>query len=201
MWPRGAWESQPLVRVRRICRHPEREPRPRRGRTLRRAETGQDPPTVGWQRRGSVDDRTGWALRLCQNEEVRWLNEGRPPSPRELEQGVAVLHAEGKGYLLCPSCGRMLHQPPLEREARGGRRRAAGNQGPHDNNGHGEACPRRGESPTPLAITTAGKAEILRLLLPVPQVVGDDQWLSWGLSLGYSLLYGMQHYCMLGGCP
>ena len=49
-----------------------------------------------------------------------------------------------------------------------------------------------------MAITTAGKAEILRLLLPVPQVVGDDQWLSWGLSLGYSLLYGMQHYFMLG---
>ena len=49
-----------------------------------------------------------------------------------------------------------------------------------------------------MAITTAGKAEILRLLLPVPQVVGENQWLSWGLSLGYSLLYGMQHYCMLG---
>ena len=138
---------------------------------------------------------TGWALRLCQNEEVRWLNEGRPPSPRELEQGVAVLHAEGKGYLLCPSCGRMLHQPPLEREARGGRRRAAGNQGPHDNNGHGEACPRRGETPTALAITTAGKAEILRLLLPVPQVVGDESMALLGTFA--RVLAALRHAALL----
>ena len=32
----------------------------------------------------------------------------------------------------------------------------------------------------------------------MPQAIDEDQWLSWGLSLGYSLLYGMQHYCMLG---
>ena len=141
---------------------------------------------------------TGWALRLSQNEEVRWINEGKSPSPRDLEEGASILHSEGKGYLLCAACGRMLTPPPIEREAKRGRQKAAGNQGHQNNNGHSEACPRRGESPSPLAITTAGKAEILRLMLPVPQTAGDDHWLSWGLSLGYSLLNGMQHFFMLG---
>ena len=38
--------------------------------------------------------------------------------------------------------------------------------------------------------------EILRLLVPVP--AGEDKWESWGLSLGYALLNGMQHHFMLG---
>src|SRR5262249_29162667 len=48
----------------------------------------------------------------------------------------------------------------------------------------------------PLAITTQGRVEILRLLVPVP--TDDDRWQSWGLSLGYAMLNGMQHAFMLG---
>jgi hypothetical protein len=37
----------------------------------------------------------------------------------------------------------------------------------------------------------------LRLLVPVPRATRLDQYFSWGLSLGYALLNGMQHHCML----
>ena len=65
---------------------------------------------------GSVAARFGvgpnWSLRLSQGEEVRWVNEGRPPTPRELNEGVLMLHGEGKGYLLCSTCGQILKAPP-----------------------------------------------------------------------------------------
>ena len=38
---------------------------------------------------------------------------------------------------------------------------------------------------------------INRLLVPVPVASEPDQWQSWGLSLGYALLAGMQHFFML----
>ena len=64
---------------------------------------------------GRVTDRwaigNGWSLRLSQDEEVRWLNEGKTPSPRDLEQGVPTLHPQNKGYLLCPNCGHILTAP------------------------------------------------------------------------------------------
>ncbi len=37
---------------------------------------------------------------------------------------------------------------------------------------------------------------MLRLLVPVPSA--EDRWKSWGLSLGYALLNGIQHHFMLG---
>jgi hypothetical protein len=49
----------------------------------------------------------------------------------------------------------------------------------------------------PLAISTSGGVEVLRLLVPVPHSAPDDHWLSWGLSLGYSLINGIQHHFML----
>ena len=74
---------------------------------------------------GRVTDRwaigNGWSLRLSQDEEVRWLNEGKTPSPRDLEQGVPMLHPQNKGYLLCPNCGHILTAPVVERAPRGGR--------------------------------------------------------------------------------
>lgn len=54
----------------------------------------------------------------------------------------------------------------------------------------------RGEAPRPLGITAHGKVEVLRLLVPVPGA--DEGWKSWGLSLGYALLNGIQHHFMLG---
>lgn len=85
----------------------------------------------------------GWALRLSRNEEVRWVNEGPPPTPAELQLGVPVLHADGKGWLLCPSCGRMLDAPTVQ-AARSGRSTPAGRANTQNTNGHSESCPHRG---------------------------------------------------------
>ena len=63
---------------------------------------------------GRWDIGNGWSLRLSQDEEVRWLNEGKTPSPRDLEQGVPTLHPQNKGYLLCPNCGHILTAPVVE---------------------------------------------------------------------------------------
>ena len=101
-----------------------------------------------------------------------------------------------KGYLVCPSCGRMLRQPEPEKAA-GGRRNAKTRK-KRDDIGHTEGCPRRGSNPVPLAISTAEQIEVLRLLVPVPALSEKDQWTSWGMSLGYSLLAGIQHFFMLG---
>ncbi len=68
----------------------------------------------------------GWALRLSHDEEVRWTNEGRPPTPTDLQTGALLLHRNARGYLLCPACGRMLEQPAPVQAPRGGRRNARG---------------------------------------------------------------------------
>jgi hypothetical protein len=63
--------------------------------------------------------------------------------------------------------------------------------------GHADDCPHRGTSPQPVAIATAARVEVLRLLVPVPRAPQPERYLSWGLSLGYALLNGMQHHGML----
>ncbi len=138
----------------------------------------------------------GWALRLSRNEEVRWVNEGPPPTPAELQLGVPMLHADGKGWLLCPSCGRML-DAPVTQAARSGRSNPAGRANAQNSNGHSESCPHRGALPRPLAIATSGKVEVLRLLVPVPPTKQPEDWHSWGFSLGYSLLQGMRRHFAL----
>lgn len=140
----------------------------------------------------------GWSLRLSRNEEVRWVNEGKPPRDEELQSGAVVLHGEGKGYPLCPSCGRLVELPaPARPAAKNGGRRNAGGRTREETLGHAKTCHRRGEAGKPLAIATRGGVEVLRLLVPVPRPAPNDQWLSWGLSLGYALLAGMERYFML----
>lgn len=141
---------------------------------------------------------SNWALQLRHNEEVRWINEGRPPTVGDLEDGTLLLHSGAKGYLLCPSCGRILTSPPADQKAKGGRRNAKTGKGPNDNNGHAESCSLRGNNPQPVAISTSGRVEVLRLLVPVPITSQPCEWESWGLSLGYALINGMQHFFMLG---
>src|SRR5262249_23297340 len=136
---------------------------------------------------------TGWTLRLSRNEEVRWVNEGlTPSSPADLR-----LHQQAKGWLLCPACGHMLEPPAPVQPPLGGRRNVARRGGVQQNGGHADDCPHRGSSPQPVAIATAAHVEVLRLLVPVPYATRPDHTLSWGLSLGYALLHGMQHHCML----
>jgi hypothetical protein len=141
----------------------------------------------------------GWALRLSHDEEVRWTNEGRPPTPTDLQTGALLLHRNARGYLLCPACGRMLDQPAPAQVPRGGRRNARaaqGNQAPV-NLGHSESCPHRAAMPQPLAITTSGRAEVLRLIMPLPHSTEPERWASWGLSLGEALLNGIRHHFMM----
>lgn len=144
----------------------------------------------------------GWALRLSHKEQVRWVNEGKPPTARELQDGAPMLHQAAKGYLLCPACGHMLTPAPQPQNPRGGRRNAQGARAAQNNNGHLDTCPQRGNNPQPLAISAVGSVEVLRLLVPVPAVIPEPNkpapQASWGLSLGYALLNGMQHLFMLG---
>ena len=142
---------------------------------------------------------SGWALRLSRGEEVRWVNEGRVPSVKEVKDGVPVLHSEAKGYPLCPTCGRLLPNPAVGVANAGGRKNAKAGNKTADANGHSDTCPHRGGAALPLAISTAGRVEVLRLLVPVPFNSQEEQWTSWGLSLGYALMAGIQHYFMLGG--
>jgi hypothetical protein len=55
---------------------------------------------------------SGWALRLSRNEEVRWVNEGLPPSQADRDQGLPLLHSKAKGWVVCATCGHMLEAPP-----------------------------------------------------------------------------------------
>ena len=140
----------------------------------------------------------GWALRWSRGEEVRWLNEGRSPSPQELKDGLPLLHTGAKGYLLCEACGRML-RADVAPNTTGGRRRARSRTTPRDVYGHSDQCPKAGAPPRPLAIETSGRAEVLRLLIPVPESIGEREFLPWGLSLGYALRIGIRRLYMLDG--
>lgn len=139
----------------------------------------------------------GWGLRLSRDEEVRWINEGLPPTDKERADGIPLLHNEVKGYLLCSDCGRILENHDQQNTTQG--RRKTRKSGQDDPFGHAENCPQAGKSPQPLAIATSSKAEVLRLVLPVPISMPKEDLQSWGLSLGYALKAGMQHLYMLDG--
>ncbi|GAB4215213.1 MAG: DEAD/DEAH box helicase [Roseiflexaceae bacterium] len=145
----------------------------------------------------------GWGLRLSRNEEVRWLNEGPPPSAAELEAPDATarqtyLSQDAAGYRLCPRCGRMLAAPePAETSS--GRRRPRARTAGRDPFNHAPGCPDAGRPPLPVALVTAGRAELLRLMVPTPERADADDLLSWGMSLGYALRLGMRHRYMLDG--
>ena len=141
----------------------------------------------------------GWGLRLSRGEHVYWINEGAPPGAADLEAGAPRLHDDGKGYLLCAACGRMLRPSADQQRADRGRRQTRTHTRRQDQYGHADACPQRGAPPRPWAIAATGQSEILRLILPVPSAAEEDQVKPWGLSLGYSLLAGVLHAYMLDG--
>ena len=139
----------------------------------------------------------GASLRLSRGEEVRWLNEGTAPTPKDFKDGVRILHQEAKGYLLCASCGRMLRPPETGDGPKRGRRKPQ--TGDKDAYGHGKDCAQAGSPPEPLAIAAAARTEVLRLLLPVRADRESADVESWGLSLGYTLRIGMRRLFMLDG--
>ena len=140
----------------------------------------------------------GWGLRLSAEEEVRWVNEGPPPGPAE-RAGRAYLTEDAAGYRLCPRCGRILQPPVPTATAKGGRRQARPAASERDAFGHGPGCPDAGQPPRPVALVTATRAEVLRLLAPVPDGSDEADLARWGLSLGYALRLGMRHRYMLDG--
>ncbi|MEI6778901.1 MAG: helicase-related protein, partial [Chloroflexales bacterium] len=140
----------------------------------------------------------GWGLRLSAEEEVRWVNEGPPPGPAE-RAGRAYLTEDAAGYRLCPSCGRILQPPAPTETTKGGRRQTRPAAHERDAFGHGPGCPEAGRPPKPVALVTATRAEVLRVLAPVPDDMDEGDLMCWGLSLGYALRLGMRHRYMLDG--
>jgi len=86
--------------------------------------------------------------------------------------------------------------PPVESE-KGGRRQPRTRSSGPDAFGHREGCAKAGSPPVAQALVTSSTAEILRLLVPVPEAMDEAAITSWGLSLGYSLLIGMQRLFVL----
>jgi MrfA Zn-binding domain len=139
----------------------------------------------------------GWALRGSQEEQVFWLNEGPKPKPYEVKAGLPVLHSEAKGFLLCPACGNVL-TPTVSKPGRtGGRPQPRTRSRGRDPYGHRDGCSQAGLQPLPQALVTSSQAEVLRLLIPVPSNIRESGVKTWGYSLGYSLLIGMQRLYMI----
>lgn len=139
----------------------------------------------------------GWDLRLSRGEAVRWVNEGKPPTPHDLDAGLPHLHPTGRGYLLCGTCGHLLKADVPTTGKSGGRKRAGKGRTEADPYGHARDCPQRGRPPQPVAIVTERAAEILRFRVPLPGETSEAQARTWGLSLGYALQMGMQQHYML----
>jgi hypothetical protein len=165
------------------------------GRNLVRIHPQWDGPVAG---RWRVQE--GWSLRLSQRETVYWVNEGPPPTPKERDDGIPLLHGDAKGFWLCGACGHTLTPPePAEPRTRGRRQpRTAADRA--DLHGHWERCPQAHTTPAPLALVTAGRTDVLRLTLPVPMAPQERQQVNaWGLSLGYALHNGLCQLYMLDG--
>ncbi len=141
---------------------------------------------------------TGWAVELRRGEEVRWVNEWKPPTPAEGKGGAPYLHDAGRGFYLCPSCGQTL-KPDAHDDAKGkGRKkpRAAGDRDPY---GHATSCERAGQAPDPLALVCSLTATTLRITVDVPAGLKDDAWRRWGYSLGHALRIGLRQLYLLEG--
>lgn len=143
-----------------------------------------------------------WSLHLRRQEEVRWLNEGLPPTQSEIDAGRPALGLDASGFLLCGSCGALLTPPEPTLNSGRGRRNAQPSTQTRPSFGHYANCPEAHREPRSLALVTAGRTEVLRLTMPVPIAAVTDKNCksaleSWGLSLGYALHTGIcQHYML-----
>jgi hypothetical protein len=122
-----------------------------------------------------------WTLEWRRGERIYWLNEG--PEIGGFRQW----------YALCPDCGKLLDDPPPEpARKKGSKLPAKVGEGPDPFN-HLPKCPRRGQPVGRIAIYAERRVETLRLLFPwsgKPEY--RERLVSWGWSLGYSLLAGAQ---------
>ncbi len=139
---------------------------------------------------------TGWLAEVRSGEEIRWINEWKPPAETEAH---CALRSDARGFYLCPVCGHTLVPPPPAEKTKGNKKAKAGSTKHGDPFGHAKSCLRAGQPPVPLAIVTKFPATTLRLLIDVPLGYDEDDWKRWGLSLGYALRTGMRHRYMLDG--
>ncbi len=137
---------------------------------------------------------TGWLAELRDGEEIRWVNEWKPPLPSEEH---CTLHYGARGFYLCPTCGRILEPGVPTTATKANKAPKRGKNA--DTFGHASGCARAGQPPTPLAITTKSPSTTLRLLVDLPLQYSEDEYARWGQSLGYALRTGMRHLYMLDG--
>jgi len=153
------------------------------------------------QRNGRLAARrrlpTGWRAELRVDETVRWVNEWKPPTLADLRANRPMLHDKGRGFYLCPSCGRLLSVPDEDAGEKG--RKKARKSGVPDPYGHASGCQRSGKPPIPAAITTATPATTLRMTVVLPPDYADEDYKRWGYSLGYALRNGLRLLYMLDG--
>ncbi len=135
----------------------------------------------------------GWTLHLRRNEQVRWVNEGVVPAAADPN----VLHPGAKGYRVCGTCGHLIDDPAPQAPAGNRGRRNARRVAAQNQNGHAAHCGLVGVTTDRIALVASGREEVLRLMLPLPRDWSAARATSFGLSLGYALLYGMQRHFML----
>jgi len=140
-----------------------------------------------------------WRMTLRRDEEVRWINEWKAPTPTEAQRGDPQLHAGARGFYLCPSCGRILERGPLAQAPAGRTRARSAPRSNADPFGHAQSCDRRGQPPTPLALVAKTKATTLRIHVDLPFDYDDNNYLIWGHSLGQALRIGMRQLYLLDG--
>lgn len=146
---------------------------------------------------------TDWTLSVHHEEEVRWLNESRPPKETELKKGHPFLHDGARGFYLCPSCGLVLKAPdseeqPTGKKSKGGRKKPKTKEA-SEGYGHAKQCPAWGQPPSPLSIAYRSLATTLRVRVTLPGDLEEEDYNAWGLSLGYALSIGMRQLYMLDG--
>jgi len=153
------------------------------------------------QRDGRITARrrlpTGWRAELRVEETVRWVNEWKAPAEADLRQRKPMLHDKGRGFYLCPSCGRSLTVPDEEVGKKG--RKKARKSGGTDVFSHAASCQRSGQPPAPAAITTVTPATTLRITTLLPHAFEEGEYKRWGYSLGYALRTGLRQLYMLDG--
>jgi hypothetical protein len=140
---------------------------------------------------------TGWPAEIRREEEIRWVNEWKKPTPQDDSEEAPRLHENARGFYLCPHCGKLLVWASESKKKQG--RQRAKTRDTDDRFKHAPDCPKRGQPPKPLAITATSEATTLRIRVPLPPGMEPEDYLSWGNSLGFALRTGMRQLYMLDG--
>jgi Lhr-like helicase len=149
---------------------------------------------------GNVESRfllpTGWQMFLAQREDIRWVNEFREAKQSEVDAGAPILNDIGRGFYLCPHCGKQLEWPD-KKDSKKGRKKVG--DGAKDVFNHASECPNAGKPPIPMALTSRTQGTTLRVEVMLPFDFNEEAYESWGYTIGSALRIGMRHYFMLDG--